>query len=390
MLPSARSPRPLLVAVALALALTSAAPAEAELTHKVALLGGGELWLTPETGGHGFALAAYDLGGLPHGSQFGAEINTETLRLRYHHLNFFDGMLELGFFGAFEIYFSGLLPDYYRLGARDPARGFSASYGQLQMSAKVNLPGRHTIEALLGVRKWFFTGIGDTDPALTLPPEAWVFEPRLRYTLWRVEQDAAFSERHRMFPRVRGLAFGLEVAVDVRTETAPWGARAGAFSPRDTRNDPDRTSVLVQQWLLAGIQLHERVRTQVRESTGWGSGTDDLNRVRLGGMNPYVVPLAGAPWAAFLSDGYLAGQWSWHVKVAGESEVGALVDVVWLEDEARTGSSAGGTQVGVGLFGDLRFGAFQVDLRLGWCPTLDWQGDGGQLAAFAALGWLWS
>ena len=28
---------------------------------------------------------------------------------------------------------------------------------------------------------------------------------------------------------MRGLAFGLEVAVDLRTETAPWGARAAAW-----------------------------------------------------------------------------------------------------------------------------------------------------------------
>lgn len=41
---------------------------------------------------------------------------------------------------------------------------------------------------------------------------------------------------------------------------------------------------------------------------GWARGQDRVLRTRLGGLNPYVVPLAGAAWAEWLVERYVAGR----------------------------------------------------------------------------------
>jgi len=379
--------RGLLLAL-LGLCLAAPRPASARLRHRISLLGAAGVWAHPEQGGHGVGLLAYDLFGLPRGSVFSAVFNTDMLRVSYHGLKLAGGRVELGVTGAFEVMFAGLLPDYYRLGARIAARGFRAGYAALSASAKLTLPGHSTLELLVGGRRWFFSRQRDTAPGLRLPADQWALEPTLRYTLWKLRQDRAWGERHRLFPRVLGYAIGLTVSMAVRPDGDPWGNIAGAAGPpANPRNDPDRVSVLVRQWLLVGLKVHPRIRTQVAERLGWGHGNDDLYRVRLGGMNPYVVPLAGAPWAAFLSDRYIAARWSWHVNVWRDLEVGPLVDLVWMDDIRRTGESPGGFQTGLGALADWRLGNFQVDLHVGWSPTMDWQASGGQVSLFAALGW---
>lgn len=365
-------------------------PALGEYSHRVALLGAAEMGLQPELGGHEIGLIAYDLGGLPRGATLSVELNTDTLRLRLDRLGFWGGKLELGFHLTGEALLAGLLSDYYQEGLRDPARGFDASYAAAGVQAKLNQPGNHHLELELSGRYWFFGSSGETDPGFTLPPETWVLEPRLRYTYWGIKHDGSWSHRHRLFPRVRGFAFGLSVGMDIRGEVEQWGA-AGTSGPgpTDTRNIPRRAGIWVRQWALFGYQISDRVRTQVRQEVMLGAGLDDLNRARVGGLNPYVVPLAGASWASFLSDRHLALRWSWHFRLYKQLEAGVLGDLVWLADAARTGVSGDRTMAGLGLFADWQLGAFQIDLALGWCPTLDWHSSGGSLGALAALGWQW-
>jgi hypothetical protein len=106
-------------------------------------------------------------------------------------------------------------------------------------------------------------------------------------------------------------------------------------------------------------------------------------------MNPYVVPIAGAPWAAFLSERLVALEWSWHFRFWREMEAGVLFDGAVLEDLERVGSDTWGWVAGVGVFLDLRIKAFQVDVRGGWSPTMNWQSDAGQFSAFVSFGWVW-
>lgn len=384
--------RHLACSCALLCTLLAASSAPAEPSHRLSLLGGAGLWLHPESGGHGIALAAYDLRGLPLGSRFKAEFNTDTVRLRYDGITLLDGQLELGGQLSGELWLAGLLMDYYQQGRRLPGRGFDASYGELQAFAKLNQPEHHHLSLVLGLRRWFLAANDSTDPALTLPPDAWVFSPQLGYTYWRLHVDPAWDEWHRLFPRFTGFALGFDVRIDARSATRPWGARdALVFATPDLRNDPRTVGVLARQWLRLGVGLHRLLRLQVTQQAVLSSGVDDLNRVRVGGLNPYVVPVAGAPWAAFLSGRLLALEASLHSQVGlGKLlELGLILDGVLLDDLSRTGRSDGGFMGGVGLFVDARWRGFQLDLRAGWCPTLDDQDAAGQLGVFGALGWQW-
>jgi hypothetical protein len=378
------------IVAALLLCTAVSQTAVAEYRHRVALLGAGEVWLYPEKGGHGIGIVGYDLTGLPLGSHLGVELNTDTLRVRYDRLKVAGGWLSLGAQATGQVLFAGLLNDYYRLDERDPARGFWASYFHLAVFAKANLPAHNYLQLQLGVRRWFFNPLADTDTAVILPPEAWVFEGRLQYTGWWLKGDPSLRDRSRLFGRLRGFALGVDVGIDVRSEVRPWGARdPTVFSPVDPRNDPKQIIVPVRQWFKGGWQLHPRVRSQVLQVAAYGYGEDDLTRMRVGGMNPYVVPIAGAPWAAFLSERLVALEWSWHFRFWREMEAGVLFDGAVLEDIERVGSDAWGWVAGVGVFLDMRIKSFQVDVRGGWSPTMNWQSEAGQFSAFVSFGWVW-
>ena len=233
----------------------------------------------------------------------------------------------------------------------DSGRGFWASYASAGASAKLNL-APHFVELAAGARRWFFTRAGATNAALVLPPEAWVGEIRLRYTLWMLEPDRSLWEPQRLFPRLTGVAFGVELGLDARSQAQPWGARdPAAFAPADLRNDPSRAIFTARQWLRAGAKLHARLRLQIDETASWMWGADDLVRARIGGLNPYSVPLVGAPWAGYLADDFAAADVSLHVRVVREHEVGVLVDGVALDDVHRTGGPTARTGV---LAGDRR------------------------------------
>jgi len=372
----------------LVILITSASVVLAEPQGKFSFLGGGGFWFHPEPGGHGIGIVAYDINGLPRTAHLGIELNTDTLRISYDRIRFADGLIELGASLAGEAVFAGLLPDYYREGVRDSARGFWASYLAVQGYGKLNLPKNNFVALKLGVRRWFFSSTDNTDETLVLPGEAWVFEPRLNYTFWKIKSDRSLWQRNRLFGRVRGIALGVILGVDVRSEAHSWGAIDGAvFDPIDPRNNPDQVILLANQWLRAGWQMHDRVRTQFAQAAIWGNGGDDLTRSRVGGFNPYVIPIAGAPWAAYLSEKLVALEWSWHFRIGDEMETGLLFDGAFIEDQFRTGDISDFSPVGgLGLFADLPLGNWQVDVRGGWSPDLSGRAEAGQFAAFVSFG----
>ena len=230
----------------------------------------------------------------------------------------------------------------------------------------------------------------ETSPDLVLPPETWVFEPRLRITIWNLRHDPSLGDRHRIYPRVRGLALGIDMGADIRSAARPWGALdPGSFDPVDLRNVGRTVIFVARQWLRAGWQVADRLRLQIAEAASFGNGGDDLSRTRLGGMNPYVVPLAGLPWAALLSDQFLAAEVSLHVRVWRQLEAGLTANGAFVEDVERNGSKDVRFVGGAALFVDFAIGAFQLDLRAGWSPSFGLDA-GGSWSALAAFGWGWS
>ncbi len=369
---------------------TRASAEESAPRHRVALAGGFDGTLRPDLGGHGYALLAYDLERLPRGSHLSLSFNTDTARIRFDRLRLSGSWLEGGAHAAYEFIFAGLLTDYFRDGRREVARGFGAGYFIFGAFLKALLPRDHYIEVALDVRRWSFDTMEGTDPGLTLPLESWVIEPRLRYTFWRLQDDPSIREAHRPFMRVQGVAFGFEIGADFRTEAAAFGAiDPDHFSPIDPRNQGEATVLMFRQWLRAGVQAHDRVRFQFLQVAATGRGEDDLTRMRIGGSNPYVVPLAGAPWASLLADLLVAVEVSLHVRIWRELEVGLVADGIALRDLHRVGDRDLDFAGGLGVFADLRFGAFQIDLRGGWTPSLGVDLL-GHWNIFAAFGWQWS
>ncbi len=362
----------------------------AEKNQRFSCLAGGEMWIDPESGGHGIALLSYDLEGLFHGARFSTELNTDTLRIGFDQMRFSGGRVEIGALTMYEAKFTGVLPDYYRLGKLDEKRGFEADQVGAQAFIKLNFPGNHYPALSVGVRRWSFTNADDTDPNFILPQEITVFEPRLHYTFWRIKSDPSLTDRHRLFPRVKGFAFGVEYGLDFRSEVEPWGAMdPQAFDPVDPRNDPDEVIQIFRQWMRAGWQLRSRLRTQIFQIGSFGNSEDDLTRVRIGGLNPYVVSVAGAPWAAFLSEKFIATQWSLHFRILRDMEIGLLIDGALIEDIERKGEDSFDSIVGIGIFSDLRINNFQIDIRGGWSPSIDWQSKDGQFSLYFAFGYLY-
>ena len=355
----------------------------------------GDMAVAPAVTGHGAAILAIDVAELPLESTFSAVLDTETLRLSYTDLRLADGVF-LGAYGEGEFGFAGLFPDYFQDGRRIAERGFDASYlgggGGFTFS-----PHRaHWIRANVGVRRWFFVENDTTSDALILPRDATIVAPSLGYTCWRVRNASGYRERQRAYPRVEGGAFGLQVSAWSRSNDAAWGATDPSFDPIDTRNDPDPVAIRGQAWLVGGAWLGDSVRWQFDHRAAYGNGEDDLTRDRIGGLNRYVVPVAGAPWGSWVSERYLSGQWSWHFPVVASHELGLLLTSAYVDDAGRTGDSESGLLFGAGAFADLRWGAWQLDLRAGWTPTLEPDDEdddsdaNGPPGAGVAFGFGWS
>jgi hypothetical protein len=377
------------LACAIALSTSSTALAQDTVWAAAAAVDG---TITPAVRPHGIVLASMDRFGLRHGARASVEYNTDTLRVTWEDLQPGPSWLSLGVRATGQALFAGVLVDAWRDGVNDLERGIFASYAMGEAWAKFSLGHHQYLDVAVGGRRWFFGPSGATDPAFVLPEDAWVFEPRLRYTLWRLHDDRSLRERHRMLPRVTGFALGVQLGMDVRSAAAPWGLGlddgATGGPQTDPRNRPETAILHVRQWMRGGVPIARRVRLQALQVSAWGRGEDDLTRDRLGGMTPYVVPIAGAGWPAWLSERHVSGEVSMHVRVGDDSEVGLLTNAAYLADPRRTGSSPAGGEAGVGAFADVRHGPWQAHVRAGYSPTVS-RHEGPSTSIFVAVGTQW-
>jgi len=87
----------------------------------------------------------------------------------------------------------------------------------------------------------------------------------------------------------------------------------------------------------------------------------------VGGLNPYVVPVAGAAWAEWWVEDYVA------VRAGGEVHT-PTVDVLLFTDVAAfDGPQGGGTAVGLGLAPTVQVGPVDVALAGGVVPWVERQ-----------------
>ena len=214
---------------------------------------GVEGWYSDTPGGNGFVLFDAQRDGVARG-RLHLLFNTDTLQAGLEGMRFANGRLELTVIARGEAREAGLLFSYNQGGSRVADRGFWASYAQLLPSLKWLPANHHSVELVLGARQWFFNTKGNTDAAFVLPPNTFVFEPRLRYTYWGIHADSREWEAHRFYPRITGIAFGVELGLDRRTNRRAWGANEGSGN-LDPRNRPGDVTLTARQWLYAGTQL---------------------------------------------------------------------------------------------------------------------------------------
>ncbi|MFN3200610.1 MAG: hypothetical protein ACE366_19580 [Bradymonadia bacterium] len=348
---------------------------------------GVEGWNDENVPAHGVAIIGYDTPLTAEGN-LGVEYNTDTLRLTASGIRIAPRLtFSAGLTGEYGI--AGLLPDYYQGGQTIPERGFLASYVEAAVGVKHRTADRLYTELLFQGRKWFFGTNDDTSDNFTLPEEAWVYRPRLRMTWWHLDNDPGWSARHRLFPRLKGFAIGGEIGVNLRSDSSSWGAvDPTAFDQTDGRNDANSAPIIGRQWMRAGALLGRCWRVEVQEAAAFGAGEDDLTRDRLGGMNPYVTPLPGAPWASYLSSKYISGMGAIKRRfMKGALEAGPVVSAIHLEDPLRMDSGEYDTLYGVGAAVDYRPGNWQFDLRGGYSPSVADQSDQAAVSVWFSVGW---
>jgi hypothetical protein len=346
-----------------------------------------ELWLSPEVGNHGWVLVdARGRGLTRRGGDVHLFLNTETLQAGVENVPIAGERLQFSAAVRAEAALAGVLADYRVQGVRLPERGFWASYGYAFAALKWLPGGSHSVELVAAGRRWLFARVdGGTSPNLQLPPDAWVFEPRIRYTYWAVTSPGEEWQAQVAYPRIRGFATGVELGLDVRSDTQAWGALAGVA---DLRNRPGDVILMARQWLRAGSQASPRVRLQLEESASWGRGEDDLTRPRVGGMNPYVVPIPGLAWPSLLSERHLAAQASLHLRPSLRlpHEFGVAVACGVFNDVRRVGAlDTYGGAGGLAAFTDLRFGRWQAYARAGWAFPVSWL-PGTHVSVLAGVG----
>lgn len=370
----------------------SAAPAmaqESQPAGKLFVAAGGDAWVSPASGGHGYALAHYEREGIL-GAKLQATWNTDTLMLALTDYKL-NARLSVSGYLKGQAAFAGLLPDYYQRGQLIEERGFWASYLQSGWVFSQSV-APHFLQLEISGRRWRFDRMEDkTSASLVLPRTKWELEPRVRYTYWDMAYDPATQQAHRHYWRVDGLAFGVELGANLRDQAQDFGAiDPASFTPDDARNHSQRALFVARAWARAGKQLSQRFRLQGMLYGASGVAQDDLVRVRAGGLNPYVVPIAGLPWATYLPDKLLSSEIALHVKVLKDSEVGLLANGALMpaSDLARRAEAEGwGGVTGLGLFGDWRFGDWQLDTRVGLAPNSAWlDGDGPYLSAWLSVG----
>ncbi|CAN0505211.1 unnamed protein product, partial [Laminaria digitata] len=375
---------PWLGALAVCAALMWPTSAQAETEHEVYAALGLGMWPVPEAGAHVLGLVQWQARPAGDLGRFTLTWNTDTLQARYDEVCF--GPVCVGGELKGQALFAGLLSDYYQGGQRIPELELSASYVAASGFAELRPGSNYFIRYSATGRRWLFSDFSEPSAVFQRPDDIWVAEQDLSLTYWQIEPDRSQWQPHRLFMRLTGLAAGLKLSAHVRSAHRAWGESSAAEAV-SRRNDPEAVILMVNQWVRYGAQVAPRLRLQAEQRFRWGRGEDDLTRDRIGGLNPYVTPLGGAPWAAFLSGRYASGRLSTHVRVWDEVEAGLFCDAVAMQGILRDDSRRFGGAFGAGGFIDARIGDWQADLWLAWAPGLGWGREQSYVAGFASVGY---
>ena len=203
-----------------------------------------------------------------------------------------------------------LLISPWRDGAPAPERALTAFYGGLEGGIVRYLPKGFYAGAEGRARVYGFIEPASSDGALTAGGDI-----------------VAACVSHDTGPLVGAWAFLGYWSQPVQG----WLRGGGSYVSQD-HCDPLQSGLALE--LVAKPDWRVAPRLEIRAGLGWDQGY--LTRTRLGGLNPYVVPLAGAAWAEWWVEDYLALRGGPTVQ-AGPVELAALVDAAWFDHQEAVG-----------------------------------------------------
>lgn len=118
---------------------------------------------------------------------------------------------------------------------------------------------------------------------------------------------------------------------------------------------------------------------------GAGTNQDDLTKTRIGGLNPYVVPLAGAAWAEWWVEDYAALRAGVEVRWSFGS-VALLADTAIFDDETRGERFRDPWAAGFALHSRIWFGTFFADASFGYAPWIERSDPLRRLSGWISIG----
>lgn len=273
---------------------------------------------------------------------FSIELLTDTLDLRYAPA-LRNGRAWVGM--RVEAFAAGLMLAPWTNGAPDPGRAWNAGYGGIDGGWMRYLPAS------------FYAGLQGS--------------ARL-YLFWATEQTV-------VVPPGPTPLFTAEGVLGHYTAQSHFWVRAGADANLQTVAPHIVAEATVRpDWVIAP-------RIEVRAA--WAMNQDVVMRTRLGGLNPYVVPLAGAAWGEFWVESYVALRAGPSVRTSLPGRGPHSLELALVGDLA---GFDGQTAAGFAALGTWRYRRLFAQASFGWAPWITRQPDIGRVAGFVLVGADWN
>jgi len=243
-----------------------------------------------------------------------------------------------------ETFAAGLMISPWTDGAPDPSRAWNAGYGGLDGGWQHYLPAH------------FYVGLQGSARA---------------YLFWARESTT-------LAPPGLTPVFSAEAVIGHYTEESHIQLRAGG--------DAELDRIAPHVYAEASLRPNWAIAPRIELRAGWAMNQDAILRTRLGGLNPYVVPLAGAAWAEFWVENYVALRAGPSLRTAlpgrgpHSLELALVGDVVGFD---------GRTAVGFAALSTWKYRRLFLNASLGWAPWLPRQGNVPAIAGFLLFGADW-
>ena len=283
-----------------------------------------------------FRLQYMEEGLIPGASAVEIDFNTDSLQLSWLWPELFGERTYSRLYGRGQALYGNMLADHAINGKQVSERGFGAGYllagGFFRFTPLQESSLQVSFDGLFEARQWFHYRLPVTHPDLILPANHPSFEST-------VSLDVIYGEYRTRFNRLHGVKLKSDGLFLIRPGIQDWGSINNEDNGRNANLGLLATRLKLTGEgsaigpLMGGIKpvIHSKFQA------GYGAGLDDRHRFMIGGVSPFVVRLAGAGWAEFLSDRFVSGHLNVGMIAFDYLLLEAGVDLVLLNDPMREG-----------------------------------------------------